>query len=201
MGKSVRAVLVFWVFVSVARVSLAQCVNTMTPTCDVYQSCFAKYCPCQNSPDEYFLSYGKKYCTKFLDNAELSAEGKKWRDSTLRCLQEAIVPVLQISEHPTCNCGNMKDFAFQSHVSCYTKPGASMCSLGALDMLKIVAVVETKDFLSSVGRAQMLRVAGICLGILPAGDLKDTWAKIEELTKPSQEGTQPARPESLKIIP
>src|SRR5436309_1041028 len=74
----------------------AQCSNSIKPSCGVYATCFAKYCPC-NGSDEYFLTYGKKYCEKFLGLATFSAEGVKWRDKTLVCLQEAIVPRLDIS--------------------------------------------------------------------------------------------------------
>ena len=50
-----------------ATESAAQCVNTPTPTCGVYSSCFAKLCNCEKSPFEYFIGYGKKYCEVFLD--------------------------------------------------------------------------------------------------------------------------------------
>ena len=101
-----------------ARVN-AQCANSVSPSCDVYEKCFAKYCPCDGEKTEYFRAYGLKYCKAFLANSSLSVQGKAWRDSTLACLQESIVPKLDISASPTCNCGEMQKFAFNTHVAAY----------------------------------------------------------------------------------
>ena len=74
--------------------AIAQCVNPVHPSCGVYDTCFSKLCDCSGSQYEYFTSYGKKYCQIFLDLPGLSQKGMAWRDATLRCLQETIVPLL-----------------------------------------------------------------------------------------------------------
>lgn len=120
--------------------SRAQCQNSATPSCAVYDTCFARYCPCSGS-DEYFITYGLKYCKRFLGQSGFSATGKKWRDKTLVCLQEAIVPKLDISTNPSCDCQAMRKFAFASHVQCYLSD-PSICSLPASDLANILGIVD-----------------------------------------------------------
>ena len=139
----------------------AQCRNTTTPSCDVYASCFAKYCPCSGQ-SEYFLSYGKKYCERFLASNKLSEAGKKWRNATLRCLQEKIIPRLDISEHPTCNCSAMRQYALDTHVSCYTEPEASICKL-SWDIFLIPTIPDLKDVFSKEGWATMCAIGRVCV--------------------------------------
>jgi hypothetical protein len=146
-----------------------QCVNSATPSCAVYASCFASACNCEGQSAEYFLSYGKKYCTTFLELPGLSDEGSKWRNSTLRCLQETIVPQLPVNG-AACNCSAMQTLAFDSHVSCYTQKGASICSLPPSDWAKIVGAVGLIETLSDAkGRKQLYEVAKICLPIAGSG--------------------------------
>lgn len=149
-----------------AASSWAQCVNTPTPTCGVYASCFADRCKCDGSPYEYFKSYGGKYCAVFLDLPGLSAKGTAWRNSTLKCLQETIVPKLPPDgQAASCNCKQMQIDAFDSHVACYTKPGASICSLEVGDWKKILAATDpVKNLQDQKSRKQMLEVARICAG-------------------------------------
>lgn len=144
--------------------SSAQCVNTAKPSCVVYAACFERYCPCERTEFGYFLRYGKKYCDRFLERSDWSEKGKKWRDATLICLQERIVPKLEISARPTCDCRAMKNFAFQTHVECYTQAEASVCSLEESDYLKIYKILDVKDDLlgDSYGRRQMREVLKIC---------------------------------------
>lgn len=141
----------------------AQCANTAKLSCGVYETCFAKYCQCTGA-SEYFLSYGKKYCDRFLGGTGWSAVGEKWRDRTLLCLQEEIIPKLDISSNPKCDCKAMKDFAFKTHVKCYTQPGASICSLTEGDFKKIYDTINVVDdlFKDPYGRAQMRQVLEIC---------------------------------------
>lgn len=161
-------------FVGSAR---AQCVNTVTPTCSVYEACFAKYCPCKGDSD-YFLSYGKRYCEAFLGAANFSDSGRKWRDRTLNCLQEAIVPKLDISENPSCNCSEMRSLAFSSHVACYTQTGASICDLGLSDLNEIRRIVDTGDVLSIDGMKQTKAVADICKTTAPDDGRRTLWATL-----------------------
>ena len=158
--------------------SAAQCVNTAKPSCGVYKVCFAKYCPCAGNADEYFESYGLKYCERFLDAAGFSPAGLAWRDSTLSCLQESIVPKLDISAAPKCDCKSMKSFAFKSHVQCYTKPGNSICSLPVSDINVIRGIIDLKDVFNSDGWAQMKQVATICQTSAPDDHRKVLWNTI-----------------------
>lgn len=162
-----------------SSVTSAQCENTISPSCDVYQKCFAKYCPCPAGPAEYFKSYGEKYCMAFLANANFTDAGKKWRDSTLRCLQETIVPRLDISENPVCDCGNMRDFAFDAHVACYTQKSNSICDLGKADKLEIVKTIGIEGLFDSAGWRQMYEVVKVCTVGAQTPASREEWKRTE----------------------
>lgn len=149
---------------AISTEAFAQCQSNAELSCAVYNTCFDKYCPCENTSDGYFLRYGKKYCDRFLASTGWSDQGKKWRDQTLLCLQEKIVPKLSIVEHPTCDCQAMKRFAFQTHVECYTQKGASICGLDLADYKKIYDIIDVRDdlFGDPYGRKQMRDVLTIC---------------------------------------
>lgn len=161
----------------------AQCANSVTPSCDVYESCFAKYCPCDGKPTEYFRTYGLKYCKAFLANSSLSAQGKAWRDSTLVCLQESIVPKLDISVNPKCNCGEMRTLAFNTHVACYTKPGASICDLPSSDVTAIAKTVDIKELVDGAGWRQMREIAAQCEASAPDDGRRTAWKSMAKILK------------------
>ena len=161
----------------------AQCSNAAQPSCAVYDSCFAKYCPCKNDPAEYFITYGKKYCTNFLAHAGFSSEGQKWRDSALVCLQEQIVPHLDISTNPQCNCSAMRSTAFTAHVACYTQPNASICGLSVADLNEVRKIIDKKDLLTSEGWKQMKEVSTICTTTAPDDGRRTTWKAVEGILK------------------
>lgn len=159
--------LMSWVW---AFTTSAQCASTAELSCNVYPSCFAKYCNCTGSPDEYLLQYGKRYCDRFLAATGWTAAGQKWRDRTLRCLQERIVPNLSITDPPTqCDCKEMRGIAFKTHVECYVGDKAqpdSFCQLPTSDLNKIRTIVEPKDaFGSKEARQQFAAVAEVCIPV------------------------------------
>lgn len=177
MREIYAALIVLTVNVLSSGTAHAQCVNTVTPSCGVYETCFAKYCPCQGESD-YFISYGKKYCEAFLGAANFSEAGRRWRDRTLTCLQEAIVPKLDISENPSCNCSEMRTIAFTSHIACYTQAGASICELGLSDLNEIRRIIDTGDVLSIDGMKQTKAVAVICKTTAPDDGRRTLWAAL-----------------------
>ena len=166
----IRIIITLVVLINIS-VAKAQCVNTPMPTCEVYETCFAKLCNCDGSPYEYFKSYGKKYCEVFLDLPNLSPKGKAWRNSTLKCLQESIVPKLPAdNKYSVCDCKSMQLAAFDSHVACYTQPSNSICSLDSSDWFYIMKAVDpVKSLIDQKSRKQMLDVANICLPIAVEG--------------------------------
>lgn len=176
---------VFAVFFFNSAIASAQCLNSQQPSCGVYANCFAKLCNCAGSPAEYFLRYGKKYCEVFLDLKTLSPQGKAWRDSTLRCLQEKIVPALPADgQAHTCDCKKTETFAFDSHVACYTQPSASICALPKEDWAVIMgASGGVKSLTDSKSRKQIVEVAKVCVPVVST-DLKNKLTKfIEEASK------------------
>ena len=146
----------------------AQCQSNAQLSCAVYNTCVDKYCPCENTNDGYFLRYGKKYCDRFLAGTGWSDRGKKWRDQTLLCLQEKIVPRLSIVEHPTCDCRAMKQFAFETHVECYTQKGASSarcCSRSPARRIKRPPLSLPRAQVDVIGRRVNRGVGARCLSV------------------------------------
>lgn len=156
----------------------AQCKSSAAPSCAVYSSCFEARCKCENSKYPYFISYGKKYCERFLASTGWSQAGATWRDKTLICLQDKIVPILP-DDAILCNCEALKAAAFKIHVACYTQPSASVCDLGIGDWATIYGIIDNHDlFRDPDGRAQTLAVLQICVNNRPDGLVKDILNKI-----------------------
>jgi len=116
-------------------------------------------------PPAYYLEYGDKYRTKFaaLDGGDLSPEGVKWRDCTLKKLQQMIE-----DKRAADPCGfadlemddkAFKRFAFDTHVEAYTSCG--LLKLPLSDLYNIGTTPDLKDiFLDWDGFVQVLKVAG-----------------------------------------
>lgn len=167
-----------------APASWAQCSNAAKPSCDVYKQCFAKYCPCTGHKDDYFEAYGLTYCKSFLAAANFSEEGKKWRDKTLVCLQEAIIPKLRITDPPSeCACSEMRAFAFDTHVNCYTQEGASICQLPLTDVFEVTRIIKIKDAMTPDGRKQTARVSQRCTTDAPDDERRLAWKAVYALLK------------------
>jgi len=183
MRRFVKICFIFFCFLYAARVG-AQCINSITPSCDVYQNCFSKACNCSNSPDEYFVTFGSSYCKAFMAQSDFSLAGKKWRDSTLRCLQEGIVPALPNSNGGKCDCGAAKKYALSTHVACYTNPEASVCSLPGTDVMKIATTILSdgpfKNLLKDKEDAlhQALSVIDICASSAPDQGSRTIWSAL-----------------------
>ncbi|TBC12706.1 hypothetical protein [Rhizobium ruizarguesonis] len=181
MSSYIKAATLSLIFPFIFSSVQAQCVNNATPSCAVYSTCFSKYCQCAGA-DEYFIQYGKKYCESFLGRDDFSNAGVKWRDKTLRCLQEAIVPKLDISENPTCNCKEMRAFAFKSHIQCYLAD-PSICSLPAADMLRIIKTANLVSVVTDeASREQFKSVLSTCLGSYTGEALEAIQATLEALS-------------------
>lgn len=161
--------------------TFAQCVNSVKPSCNVYSSCFEKNCDCTGSEDEYLSSFGLNYCKAFLGEHSFSAAGQSWRDSTLRCLQEAIVPLIPLEQGRACDCSKIKNFAYSSHVSCYTQPLTSVCDLPISDISLIAkTIIFDKNFISLLkdrknGYAQVKEVLEVCSTTAKEAETKNKW--------------------------
>jgi len=162
MLKSLCAVLFIFSLV-ISTDCRASCVNPFDASCSFYESCLEQYCPCRNTEHSYAIDYGMKYCKRFLSLPDLSMFGTKWRESTLRCLQEVLVPELDLNNPQLCNCESMKSFAIQSHVKCYTQQPNSICFLPAEDHEKISRIIDNKDLFDAVGWQTMWDIAQECV--------------------------------------
>jgi hypothetical protein len=118
-------------------------------------------CKC-GGKDDYLLSYGRKYCDKFLNSTGWSPAGALWRDRTLVCLQKSLAQKLPRSTGG-CDCSKIKEVAFETHIQCYTQASASICRLPSSDIAKIYGIIDATDLFSSSGIKQMISIANICI--------------------------------------
>ncbi len=77
----------------------SSCVNpAQNTTCLWYPNCLEAAHAC--GPEGYAISYGQRYCDAFSSafaSNLLTLQGQIWRDKTLLCLQEQLVPFLNVS--------------------------------------------------------------------------------------------------------
>ena len=129
-------------------------------SCNFYDRA-EKDCGC-NRTDRYLITYGKRYCERFLNATGWTPAGAKWRDETLVCLQKSLSSALHRGQSGICDCKNIRDIAWRTHVRCYTEPSASVCRLPLSDVLKIYSIVDTVDLLSPYGLSQTAAIANAC---------------------------------------
>jgi hypothetical protein len=186
LNRAILMIIVAWVYSSTVN---AQCVNSIESSCGVYSSCFAKQCKCSDSVDEYLISFGENYCKAFLGEHDFSDAGKAWRNSTLRCLQESLVPIILFENDKSCDCAKVKSFAYSSHVGCYTQPNASVCDLPMQDIGLIAkTIIFDKAFISLMkdhadGYAQVKGVLEKCSITAKEEETRKKWQFYLKLIK------------------
>lgn len=143
------------------------CYNPKGVDCSWYRNCLEKRHKCEGTSHAYAISYAEKYCKlygKYYDN--FLKDGKKWIDGVRRCLQVALVPMIQPEVETT--CAEIKDTAFKSHGDCYIKPGygaKSICDLSVAQWFRSFWVVKysilSSDWCSVI--KQMMEVLQRCV--------------------------------------
>lgn len=96
----------------------------------------------------YPMQFGNKYCKKYLDKID-SFKDKQWQNAVRKCLQNVInIFVLnKITSGSTITCEELDEYAFDSHVNCYTQPDPknstiSWCKIPLLDKFKIINIAR-----------------------------------------------------------
>jgi hypothetical protein len=134
--------------------------------CDFYRQCLEHKTQCGDAG--YAISYGEKYCQKFLklntnseiENLSLSEKGVQWRDATLLCLQNRMTPLFQSASDYSCS--SIQKMAFKTHPDCYTQKNRSICDLNISDWEVILSTLNPKDLSSQDGLRQMTKVMYTC---------------------------------------
>ena len=114
---------------------------------------------CGASGYTYLQNYGLHYCREF----KIAAQGwsgslRSWVEKTGLCLQEMIYDNRQKRLSP---CKQMEEFAYDSHPICYKQ--YEICSLSAMDKIRIFNVVRLVDLVSRKALASTLNVIFKCL--------------------------------------
>lgn len=154
-----------FILILLLNYSFSDC-SPQPKSCDYYDTCLEQIFPCDEAG--YSLSYGNKYCRKYLslntENSEsrylLSPKGEVWRDQTLLCLQQGLHT--QWLGSGFASCEDLSKFAFDSHPKCYTHSTPSFCELKFKDWHIITSTVDGKDLLSLKSIKQMTKVALTC---------------------------------------
>jgi len=124
------------------------------------------------TPPDYYLGYGQKYYNRLMSlDADLSSEGRAWRDKTALALQQAIENkrasdpegFAELERNPEA----FRKFAFSTHPAAYVNSG--LYDLPVQDILVIASTPDIKDVLSQEGIHQSL----ITIGKLKPGDVPD----------------------------
>ena len=147
-------------FVSFLCPVLSSCVDpALNTTCRWYPDCLEAAHPCGS--DGYALAYGQHYCLAFASaNASslLSPEGQLWRDTTLLCLQQQLVPLLNVTvsckvmllsrmsflkRNGTNGTQDLRSYAFNSHARCYVESGVCALSLRDWNAIRLIVCGHT----------------------------------------------------------
>lgn len=98
------------------------------------------------TPPDYYMQYGDKYSQRFasLTRKDLSSQGLKWRDKTLKALQDAMeakraadpVGFAELERNPN----KFKDFVYGTHTDAYIESG-----LFELPIRDIITIAHTPD--------------------------------------------------------
>jgi hypothetical protein len=131
-------------------------------SCNAYDD-FERRCHCAGA-ENYFLGYGRKYCQRSLAETGWSAAGTLWRNRTLLCLQRALHDAMPRHRAQRCDCQQIKRFAFETHVRCYTQLPTSICLLPMSDWLIAYRIIDAGDLLSDDGTRQIFAITQTCLG-------------------------------------
>ncbi len=124
-------------------------------------------------PKGYYIGFAYKYCSKLLFDKRLwidfSSQGYVWLSSAALCLQKKLHTKRceqTASEDQRLSCNEVEQFAFNSHVKCYTRPDkqrpqVSVCNLPLSDY-PILANVIKRSFVKAKVWAQMRGVIKSC---------------------------------------
>ncbi len=142
------------------------CMNPTTVSCDFYEKCVESKFACGASG--YAIGYGKKYCQEFIklntvnsNYGLLSGQGLSWRNSTLMCLQKELGQFL-FTSNSSISCSGISNYAFDSHVNCYTLPNYSICDLPVSDWKIISSIPSGQDLLSIQSAKQIGKILLTC---------------------------------------
>lgn len=119
-----------------------QCLYPSGKSCYWYRNCFeVKHPDCKPSGNAYVIRYAERFCA-VVGELENKLQGwSRWIEAVRKCLQVAIVPLLNYSEPLTCN--EIRKHALASYSQCYLNPGvSSICNLPCWQYFKIFWTIK-----------------------------------------------------------
>lgn len=121
-----------------------QCFYPSGESCYWYRNCLEKKHPaCKPSGNAYVIRYAERFCRVFEEQkAKLSYDTWYWMRAVRKCLQVAIVPLLN-SANPTCD--EIRKQALASYSQCYLNPGGgakSICDIHCWQHFKIFWTIK-----------------------------------------------------------
>lgn len=117
------------------------CARPVFDDCSFYRACLEAGAPC--GEDGYALGFGERLCARFVARrSEFSAAGQAWLRGVRSCLQISLVPLLGEAT----SCASLADRAYETHTACYTTGDASVCTLGAADLITLLRMIGADLF-------------------------------------------------------
>ncbi|KAG4074248.1 hypothetical protein HA402_008657 [Bradysia odoriphaga] len=132
-----------WSFLSTVLIAVVvgQAQDVCTPSgteCNFYEDCLEAIFPCGDGG--YAIHYGFRLCKKFQENRVLfSPLGKMWVSATCFCLQNILAgSITSGTFNATTTCTDIENFAWATHLGCYTDTNPSVCNIPITDWIMIL---------------------------------------------------------------
>jgi len=127
------------------------CYSPTGEKCNWYTTCLEKKYPCLNEKANYLIEFSKYLCDMYDEN-RVTGVGREWIDTTRKCLQVSLAPLLQQWLSLTCSDVERKvlasfDCCFTGNQACSTNGSLSICHLSLSDFSTIL--LEMKYQLSN----------------------------------------------------
>lgn len=151
---------------AISNSDLRSCFELTDRGCDFYEQCLERKFNCGEKG--YAISFGKRYCESLMainsphspTEGKLSPQGLRWRETTRKCLQTQLLPLVDANWEMSCS--GIRRFAYETHPTCYTIPGNSFCDLPSSDWWVLLKSFKNPDF-SPESFEQLSRIIKSCV--------------------------------------
>lgn len=110
------------------------------------------------------MAYGYNYCNGFQANRKFfSPWGKQWVSATCLCLQQQLkTAIANGTINATTPCDDIKNYAWASHLGCYTDTSPSICDIPLTDWS--IVLITVRDSLNDPMTYGMMYEVGAACG-------------------------------------
>ena len=121
------------------KCEMEDCYNPTGESCEWYSDCLQSAYPTCTGASNYALNYGKYFCDRYNQRWDkFSPNAQAWISRAKKCLQIALVPLLNIAGKISCD--ELKSKAFATHPSCYVDCG--FCDIGFKNWVEVFITID-----------------------------------------------------------